>query len=189
MQQDAQFLHILNAESEHLITVSIALAPGDYKELHDMMLNAIKSDGFSDNVSAWNHQRALIIQEALEKHLLPVGVKFVREWLREEVEDNLATKCATVLEQVERVFTYQTSSLPFASVLKWRHTNLQTLRKEMCLTYSQCRGEKVIHRKTPFMLFSWTTLVTFASMLASTILWILPIDSISAISFRVANRM
>jgi transcription elongation factor SPT6 len=100
MLSDAQWLHILAAETDHLLNVEIALSQRDEAAFRDAIARAFYSDGFSDTAKAWNHQRAQVIEEVVEKHLYAVGVKHVREWLREEVEEQLAAKCAGVLEQV-----------------------------------------------------------------------------------------
>jgi transcription elongation factor SPT6 len=100
MLNDAQFLHILAAEADHLVTVSIELSPLDNTKLQGEISRAFTSDGFSDVASAWNSQRTQIVEEVIEKHLIPVGAKYIREWLREEVEETLANKCADVLERV-----------------------------------------------------------------------------------------
>lgn len=88
------------AESEHLVHVSISL-PIDVKQgIQHRLTEAFSSDSFSDAAKAWNDERSLVVQEAVEKHLLPSGAKWIREFLREEVEDNLARRCAVVLYEV-----------------------------------------------------------------------------------------
>ena len=41
-----------------------------------------------------------ISEETLEQHLVPVAVKWTREWIREEAEDYLARECAYTLREV-----------------------------------------------------------------------------------------
>lgn len=100
MLDTPQFLHILAAEAEHLIAVHIELPAGPLHEFQSALMEGFTSDSFSDTVKAWNEQRSLVIKEALDKHLLPIGIKWVREWLREEVEDFLAKRCALIFQQV-----------------------------------------------------------------------------------------
>ena len=96
----AQFLHILQAESQHLVTVTISL-PADAKATFERGLNdAFASDSFSDNARAWNEERSRVVQEALEQHLIPIGIKWAREWIREEAEDYLADQCSQILRDV-----------------------------------------------------------------------------------------
>jgi transcription elongation factor SPT6 len=100
MLETPQFLHILQAEAEHLVTVSISL-PLEAKSTFERRLNeAFSSDGFSETTKSWNQQRSLIVQETLEQHLVPVGLKWTREWIRDEVEDFLASQCGDHLREV-----------------------------------------------------------------------------------------
>ncbi|KAI0748143.1 transcription elongation factor SPT6 [Daedaleopsis nitida] len=99
MLQSPQFLNILAAEAQHLVTVSITLQ-ADAKATFERRLNdAFASDSFSDIARAWNEERSRVIQETLEQHLLPVGVKWTREWIREEAEEYLARQCAQTLRE------------------------------------------------------------------------------------------
>ena len=100
MLESAQFLHILAAEADHLVTVTISLPPDPKATFERRLIDAFSSDSFSDTVKAWNEERTLVVQETLEQHLIPVGVKWVREWLREEVEDFVAARCADMLREV-----------------------------------------------------------------------------------------
>jgi transcription elongation factor SPT6 len=100
MLNDAQWLHILAAETDHLVAVSITLSTRAESSFRDALTRAFNSDGFSDVAQAWNYQRTQIIGEVIENHLYAVGVKYVREWLRDEVEERLATKCSQSLEHV-----------------------------------------------------------------------------------------
>ena len=100
MLQEAQFLNILAAEAEHLVTVNITLRP-EAKAVFERKLNdAFASDSFSDTARAWNEERSRVVQETFDQHLLPVGVKWIREWISDEVEDYLARQCAHVLREV-----------------------------------------------------------------------------------------
>jgi len=95
-----QFLHILAAESEHLVTVTITL-PDEAKGIFTRRLEeAFVSDSYSENAKVWNAERMRVVAEAVEHHLVPVGAKWTREWLREEVEDLMAARCAETLHEV-----------------------------------------------------------------------------------------
>ena len=93
-------MHILAAEAEHLVTVSITLRHEVRAEVLTGLTEAFSSDSYSDTAKLWNEQRELACKDVLEKHLYPVGVKYVRELLREESEDYLARKCGDELERV-----------------------------------------------------------------------------------------
>lgn len=103
MLQSPQFLNILAAESEHLVTVSITLRPDAKANFERKLNDAFASDSFSDTARAWNEERSRVIQETLEHYLLPAGVKWTREWIREETEDYLAKQCAQSLREVSTV--------------------------------------------------------------------------------------
>jgi transcription elongation factor SPT6 len=100
MLETPQFLHILAAEAELLVTVSIFLPPDAKANFEHRLIDSFSSDSFSDTAKAWNNERALVIQETLESHLIPMGFKWTREWLREEVEDFLAARCAEQFREV-----------------------------------------------------------------------------------------
>jgi transcription elongation factor SPT6 len=100
MLESAQFLHILAAEAEHLVTVSIFLPPDGKSQFERRLNDAFASDSFSDTARAWNEERSRVVQEVLEQHLIPAGVKWTRECIREEVEDYLAARCGGHLRAV-----------------------------------------------------------------------------------------
>jgi transcription elongation factor SPT6 len=104
MMQSAQFLHMVTAEDSHLINISIHLPPQIKADFERRLNEAFASDGFSDSTRAWNEERARVVQDVLEQHLIPAGTKWAREYIREEVEDFLATHCASVLRDVGRLF-------------------------------------------------------------------------------------
>lgn len=95
-----QFLHILAAEAEHLVTVFITLPDEAKASFERRLQEAFSSDSYSDNAKAWNAERMRVVSEAIEQHLIPVGAKWTREWLREEVEDLVAWRCAETLREV-----------------------------------------------------------------------------------------
>jgi transcription elongation factor SPT6 len=96
----SQFLHILEAEKKNLVTVSLTI-PSDVKvDLGRKLTDAFSSDNFTEAAKAWNVERSLVIHETLEQHLIPAGVKWIREVLRDEVEDLLANACGEKLRMV-----------------------------------------------------------------------------------------
>ncbi|KAJ6496747.1 transcription elongation factor SPT6 [Mycena vitilis] len=95
----SQFLFMLEAEARNLITITISL-PSDVKATFERRLtDALASDSFSEAAKSWNEQGNLVVQEVLDQHLLPLGAKWAREYIREEVEDVLATRCGTALRK------------------------------------------------------------------------------------------
>jgi hypothetical protein len=142
-----QFLLILAAEAEHLVTVSIELSAASHHDLQRSLTDAFASTGYSDAAKAWNDQRALVIQEAVEKHLIPMGTKWIREWVRDEAQNNLARKCGEVLRQVRVIFRYtllSTETPSSAYMLRDGTRGQLTDWRELSL----CRGARGIRRKT-----------------------------------------
>ncbi|KAF5380895.1 hypothetical protein D9615_004007 [Tricholomella constricta] len=111
MLDSPQFLNILVAESEHLVTVSIEV-PADIKSTFERRLNdAFASDSFSDAARAWNEERSRIVHDVVEQHLIPAAVKWTREYIREEVEDYLAGQCGSHLRKRIDVAPYCTGDM------------------------------------------------------------------------------
>lgn len=103
MMQSAQFLHILKAESEHLVTVNLFL-PSDVRATFERKLvDAISSDNFTESATAWNNERSRVIQEVMDQHLILAGIKWTREYIRDEVEDFLAIRCSEKLRSVRSI--------------------------------------------------------------------------------------
>ncbi|KAF8163355.1 transcription elongation factor SPT6 [Crassisporium funariophilum] len=113
MLDSAQFLHILAAEAEHLVTVTVSI-PADVKSTFERkLLDAFSSDNFSEAAKAWNAERSRVIREVMEQHLLPAGTKWAREYIREEVEDCLALRCSDELRSRIDVGPYLTRELRY----------------------------------------------------------------------------
>ncbi|KAH6891839.1 hypothetical protein BKA70DRAFT_1440796 [Coprinopsis sp. MPI-PUGE-AT-0042] len=90
----SQWLLILAAGAEHLVTVSIFLPPAAVERFEKRLSDAFLSESFSDLAKGWNEERNQAVRKAIQKHLAPVGVKWTRECLREEVEEFLGLKCS-----------------------------------------------------------------------------------------------
>ncbi|TFK76387.1 transcription elongation factor SPT6 [Pluteus cervinus] len=103
-----QFLHVLAAENEHLVAVLITIPPEAKTRFERRLVDAFHSDRFSDAAQAWNSERSRVVQEVLDQHLIPAGIKWTKEYIREEVEDWLANQCANQLRKRVDVAPYQT---------------------------------------------------------------------------------
>jgi transcription elongation factor SPT6 len=97
MLESAQFLRILEAESESLVMPSIHLPQDVRDDFERRLTDAFRSDNFSDTAKMWNEERSRAICEAIDQHLLPVGAKWMREYVREECEDFIAERCSNQL--------------------------------------------------------------------------------------------
>lgn len=125
MRQSTQFLSILVAESEHLVTVSVQLPPDAKAAFERRLSNAFTSEQYGENAQAWNGERLRIIQETIDQHLIPTGVKWVREWLREEEEEYYCKQCASVLRDVSfKSQSFNARFLMFNSVWMLHHIAL-----------------------------------------------------------------
>lgn len=100
MLQGPQFLNILAAEAEHLVSVSISLPPATKDEIEHRLAEAFTSDNFSDSARGWNQERAKVVREVLDQFLIPVGIKWAREYIRQETEDFLANQAGQALRDV-----------------------------------------------------------------------------------------
>ena len=100
MLESSQFLHILAAEAEHLVNVFVSLPTQVVNDFERRLNDAFASDSFSDAARAWNAERLRVVQDVIQQHLTPMGTKWAREHLREEVEDYLASRCASHLRAV-----------------------------------------------------------------------------------------
>lgn len=114
MLRSSQFLAILRAESENLVTLSISLPVAIKERIVSAVVEAFSSDSFSETAKAWNEERAAVVEEAVETHLIPLGIKWVREHLREEAEDYLAKLASDALLDVSHIPS--TQYLPIAHV-------------------------------------------------------------------------
>jgi transcription elongation factor SPT6 len=75
--------------------------PSDVKAgFERRMIDAFSSDHFTDSAKAWNNERSLVIQEVMDQHLMPSGIKWVREMLKDAVEDYVAGLCSERLRSV-----------------------------------------------------------------------------------------
>jgi transcription elongation factor SPT6 len=100
MLKSPQFLQILAAEADHCVDVKIALSADAKADFERRLIDAFSSDGYNDTTRSWNEERAKVVREAIDDHLIPLGVKFARDWLREETEDHVAWSCSDILREV-----------------------------------------------------------------------------------------
>lgn len=108
MLESSQFLYILKAEHELLVTITIQLPPEIKAIFERRLIDAFSSDLLRESAKAWNEERTRVVQEVLEQHLIPAAVKWTREYLRDEEEDYVANRCGDQLRKV-RVAYMQTT--------------------------------------------------------------------------------
>lgn len=142
---------MLAAESEHLITISIFLPDEAKANFSRRLEEAFSSDSYTDIARAWNSERLRVINETVEQHLIPVGAKWTREWLRDEVEDLMASRCGDTLREVRVMETLLTGLAKMLDLLS-ASTSL-AIDHQVGLRgppgCSRCLGARVIRKKTP----------------------------------------
>lgn len=68
--------------------------------LEQGIIEAFTSAGEGEVPHAWNDWRSHNVKLALRNELVPMGERWVKEWLRDEVEDFVAGSCGELLEKV-----------------------------------------------------------------------------------------
>jgi transcription elongation factor SPT6 len=96
----SQFLHILAAEQDLLVTVTVHLRAEELATLRNDLTKAYLSDWSSSRAQAWNDIRTDIIEAALNEHLLPLASRWTRDWLKEKAEQYVGERCSEILESV-----------------------------------------------------------------------------------------
>ncbi|KZO90969.1 hypothetical protein CALVIDRAFT_568641 [Calocera viscosa TUFC12733] len=82
------------------------------------LYKAYASDRFSEVVLAWNERhRQVVEEEAMRKYLIPCGVRWIRGWLRDEEEDNMAVAITEMLERKLDAAPYRTKSMEEGDIL------------------------------------------------------------------------
>ena len=102
MTDSDQFLLILEAESKNLISVSITLTAEARDRIASQIMDAFQEDGFGENSQAWNDERQLVVEEALENFFIPMGTKWLREYLRDECEEKLSKQLYDAVMNVSK---------------------------------------------------------------------------------------
>ena len=110
--QSTQFLQILDAESEGLVTVDIHIMKEPLRKLTQDFYTAYLSESTSEIGRAWNKVREDIVVEALQYHLLPMAARWTKDWLKETEEDWLAARCARALEDRVNQAPYDRDTQP-----------------------------------------------------------------------------
>lgn len=105
-QESTQFLSILAAEKEELVSVSIGFHPDVQEEIVDNIYEASKGEDVGEAADSWNGFIRDAVSEAFESTLLDSARKYAREWLREKQEDYLAQRVTDRLSQRIDVAAY-----------------------------------------------------------------------------------
>lgn len=97
LQNASQFLQIVHAEEENLVTVTLRLPTDVAGRFERRLVENYQSDGTSDVSRLWNDERRLVVEDASTLFLVPHARAWAREWLVEECRDSLLRFCEAQL--------------------------------------------------------------------------------------------
>ncbi|KAK4686395.1 transcription elongation factor SPT6, partial [Tremellales sp. Uapishka_1] len=103
-----QFLHMLNAEEEGLIKISIEVVEVQLAEFVSTLIRCCRSSDYGEIATAWNELREEVCQDVTRKLYIPAAAKWVKEHLRSEGQEFCAEKCRMDLE-------FRVNMRPFAT--------------------------------------------------------------------------
>lgn len=149
-----QFLQILAAETEGLVSVDIRIGREKLNQLtisiYDVYLDSTYT---SDDAKEWNHFRERVIVDTLTHHLLPLGTRYIRDWLRDTEEDFIANRCASKLEEVRRFSeSARYRLILLCSERIWHLSDQNGKRRAMSRECSPSLTGKVISKRTLYTL-------------------------------------
>ncbi|WFD25267.1 Transcription elongation factor spt6 [Malassezia nana] len=99
LQNASQFLQMVQAEEERLVTLTLRLPFEMATKLERRLQEQFVSDGMSAVSQSWNEQRTAVVEEACASFLLPLGRMWTHEWLVEECREALLRYCEQGLTQ------------------------------------------------------------------------------------------
>ncbi|KAI8057944.1 hypothetical protein BDF22DRAFT_739348 [Syncephalis plumigaleata] len=95
--EDAQFLEILQAERDQMVTIEIMLPDAERHMNHCVQL--FISDNVSETADKWNNLRRDILDHTFNKLLLPAMAKWARDWLCGRAEEYITNQVNLALNQ------------------------------------------------------------------------------------------
>lgn len=93
-----QFLHILKAEEEGLLTIEISVADEPITDFTSTLVRCCVTKDYGEVAQAWNEQREEVVQTVVRQNYLPSVTKWVKEHLRSQAEEFVAERCRMELE-------------------------------------------------------------------------------------------
>lgn len=93
-----QFLHILKAEEEGLLTIDISVAEEQIGDFSGTLVRCCVSKDYGEIAQAWNGEREELIQNVVRQVYIPAATKWVKEHLRSQAEEFVAERCRMELE-------------------------------------------------------------------------------------------
>ncbi|WWC89746.1 transcription elongation factor SPT6 [Kwoniella dendrophila CBS 6074] len=104
-----QFLHMLKAEEEGLITITLDADDSQIQSFVETLVRCCRSNDYGEISTAWNALRAEICSDVTRKYLVPSAARWLKEHLKTEADEFVADRCRSELE-------LRVNVRPFASV-------------------------------------------------------------------------
>jgi transcription elongation factor SPT6 len=95
-----QFLHMLKAEEEGLVNISIEVPEEATRQFIDTLVRCVHSNDYGEISTAWNALREQVCEDVVRKYLVPTGSTWAKEHLRGDAEEYVAERCRIELEFV-----------------------------------------------------------------------------------------
>ncbi|WFD35619.1 Transcription elongation factor spt6 [Malassezia cuniculi] len=111
LQNASQFLQIVHAEEERLVSVTLRLPTDVASRFERRLVENYQSDGVSDVSRLWNEERGLVVEDATTLFLIPHARAWAREWLLEECRDSLLRFCEAQLTNRVEAGPYQSAGM------------------------------------------------------------------------------
>lgn len=105
---DGQFLQLLKAETEGLLTISIRV--DEEARLMQDLFKFICNDYVNELAGLWNAERQKIAEFAAKELLFPQTVKWLKDRLGNQASEMIAGKCQLAMEQKIKMQPYRISS-------------------------------------------------------------------------------
>lgn len=98
---DAQFLQILQAEKQGLVTLDLSV------EESEKFIDDCKSKVVTRSSSLWDEQRSLVIEQAMKQIVFPAVVAYHKDKISQVARENLAYECQMALQSKINVAPYK----------------------------------------------------------------------------------
>ncbi|WVR05399.1 transcription elongation factor SPT6 [Kwoniella sp. DSM 27419] len=93
-----QFLHMLRAEEEGLITITLEADEAQVQSFAETLVRCCRSNDYGEISTAWNELRAEICSTVTRDYLVPSACKWLKEHLKSEAEEFVSERCRMELE-------------------------------------------------------------------------------------------
>ncbi|OCF71672.1 transcription elongation factor SPT6 [Kwoniella mangroviensis CBS 8886] len=106
-----QFLHMLKAEEEGLITITVEADESQVQSFVETLVRCCRSNDYGEISTAWNALRAEICSDVTRKYLVPSAAKWLKEHLKSEADEFVAERCRLELELRVNVRPFASSDM------------------------------------------------------------------------------